>query len=100
MMRCSGALLGGLRGEELGGLPANLTDAGWVLKLAGGLLETEVERFVLQIAEADGEFLSGELLDVFCFGFGHGTDDVGVAGRRTDQACGLRVTRRVRRPSL
>ncbi len=51
------------------------------------------------VAEADGEFLSGELLDVF-FGFGHGTNGVGVAGRRTDQTCGLRMTRRVRRPSL
>jgi hypothetical protein len=51
---------------------------------------------MFQVAKAAGEFVSREFVNVFGFRFGHGSDGV----RDGDQACGLRVIRRVRIPSL
>lgn len=92
----SDAFLGGEGGHDLSGLATHLADAGGIFKLAGGLLEPEVERLMFQVAKAAGEFISREFVNVFGFRFGHGSDGV----RDGDQACGLRVMRRVRMPSL
>ena len=70
----SGARLGRDGREDSCGFAAHLADAGGVLQRAGGLLETEVECFLLEIEEAELEFVSGKLVDGFGFGFGHGSD--------------------------
>jgi hypothetical protein len=61
-------------GEDTGDLAAYDTDASGVLELAGGLLETEVEGFLLEFAELESQLVGGALADIFNFGSGHGGD--------------------------
>jgi hypothetical protein len=42
--------------------------------LSGGFLKTEVEGFLLQLAELELEFVGSHFADGFDFGFGHGSD--------------------------
>jgi hypothetical protein len=59
-------------GESSGDFAADDLDAGGILELAGGLLETEVESFLFEVAEFGDEFVGRRLAGVFDFGLGHG----------------------------
>lgn len=71
-LRGSGAGLGGDGGLDACRLAADDADACGVGELAGGLLETEIESLLLEVAQADAEFVLGEIVGVF--GFGHGAN--------------------------
>jgi len=58
-------------GKDAGDLATDEADASGVLELAGGLLETEVEGFLLEFAELESEFVGRALANIFNFGFGH-----------------------------
>jgi hypothetical protein len=105
-----GERLGGNGREDSSGFATHLLDAGWIFQGAGGALETEVQGFLLQLLETDLEFVGGKLAGCFTL------DDLALVALalvaaiiqkgmewgliETDQACGLRATRRVRMPSL
>ena len=72
--RGSGGFATGEDGKDSGDFAADDADACGVLELAGGLLETEVECFLLEVAEPDGDLGGGAFADVFDFGSGHGGD--------------------------
>jgi len=55
-------------GEDTGDLAAYDTDARGVLELAGGLLETEVEGLLLEVAEACLKLSWGEFAGVLGLG--------------------------------
>jgi hypothetical protein len=60
--------------ENLSGFATHLTDASGVFQGARGLLETEVESFLLEFTETGLKLVSGKLAGLFGFGFGHGSD--------------------------
>ncbi len=74
-----GALANGQSRKDFGFLAAHDADASGVFQLTGGLLEAEVESFLLELAEANLKFVSGKFAGL-CFGFlgGHGIDGLNL----------------------
>ena len=68
------AFLDSDRSHDASGLTTHLLDTGRIFQRAGGTLETEVERFLLEFLETDLKFICGKLAGLFGFGFGHGSD--------------------------
>ena len=92
--------LGGDRSEHSRSFATHLADAGRIFQSAGGALETEIKSFLLEFQETSFELGGGKFAGSFGFGFGHVFGQILDGIDRTDQACGLRATRRVRMPSL
>lgn len=89
-----GVLLGSNSREDASGFTTHLFDARWIFERSGGALKAKVQRLVLQFTETDLEFVSGKLVGLFGFGFGHGSEGLELGDRNGssvriagDEAC-------------